>query len=55
MQKIRNMRSALWLVVVGSLVAAALTAVACGGTETVVQTVVVEKEVAVEVQVRRNR
>ena len=51
MQKIRNMRSALWLVVVGSLVAAALTAVACGGTETVVQTVVVEKEVAVEVQV----
>ena len=51
MQKIRNMRSALWLVVVGSLVAAAITAVACGGTETVIQTVVVEKEVPVEVQV----
>ncbi len=51
MQKIRDMRSALWLVVVGSLVAAAMTAVACGGTETVVQTVVVEKEVPVEVQV----
>lgn len=51
MQKIRDMRSALWLVVVSSLVAAAMTAVACGGTETVVQTVVVEKEVPVEVQV----
>jgi peptide/nickel transport system substrate-binding protein len=51
MQKIRNMRSALWLVVVGSLVAAAITAVACGGTETVVQTVLVEKEVPIEVQV----
>ena len=51
MQKIRDMRSALWLVVVGSLVAAVMTAVACGGTETVVQTVVVEKEVPVEVQV----
>ena len=51
MQKIRDMRSALWMVVVGSLVAAAMTAVACGGTETVVQTVVVEKEVPVEVQV----
>ena len=43
MQKIRDMRSALWLVVVGSLVAAAMTAVACGGTETVVETVVVER------------
>ncbi|MXZ03076.1 MAG: ABC transporter substrate-binding protein [Chloroflexi bacterium] len=51
MQKIRDMRSALWLVVVSSLVAAAMTAVACGGTETVVQTVVVEKEVPVEIQV----
>ncbi len=51
MQKIRNMRSALWLVVVGSLVAAAITAVACGGTETVIQTVLVEKEVPIEVQV----
>ena len=38
MQKIRDMRSALWMVVVGSLVVTAMTAVACGGTETVVET-----------------
>ena len=51
MQKIRNMRSALWMVVMGSLIAAVSTAIACGGTETVVETVVVEREVPVEVQV----
>ena len=51
MQKIRNVRSALWMVVMGSLIAAVSTAIACGGTETVVETVVVEREVPVEVQV----
>ena len=51
MQKIRNARSALWLVLMGSLIAAVATMVACGGTETVVETVVIEREVQVEVQV----
>ena len=51
MQKIRNVRSALWLMVMGSLIAAIGTAVACGGTETVVETVVVEREVVREVEV----
>ena len=51
MHKIRNVRSALWLVVMSSLIAAITTAIACGGTERVVETVVVEREVPVEVQV----
>ena len=50
MQKIRNMRSALLLMVMGSLIAAMATAIACGG-ETVVETVVVEREVIREVEV----
>ena len=51
MQKIRNTRSTLWTLLIGSLMTAAIAAIACGGTETVVETVVVEKEVQVEVPV----
>ena len=51
MQKVRNIRSALLLLVMGSLIPVAMAAVACGGTETVVETVVVERDVVREVQV----
>ncbi len=51
MQRLRNMRTAFWSVVIVSLTAAMTAAIACGSSETVVQTVVVEREVPVEVQV----
>ena len=50
MQFVSKTRSALALLLVGSLMLSALAIVACGGeTETVVQTVVVEKQVEVRV------